>query len=195
MAYGDFTKITELEAVNICLGVIGETPVSTIPVSGVSEATIARDLLYEKSRDVQTEGQMFNTREDYTLTPDVDGYIALPSNTLQVDSMNYWNDYIEYNGQLYDRDNNTNVFSSAQKVVIVTFEAWTAIPQHVRQYIVILAARAFQERFVADSDLWKFTQDDEDKAKRQFQRIEDKNANFSIFDNGYLNRGVLRRSN
>jgi hypothetical protein len=194
MAYGDYGKTTELEAINIMLSVIGEQPVSAVPSSGLSVASIARDILYEYSREVQTEGLLCNTQKDYPLIPDESDHCVLPANTLDVDADEWWHDYVERDSMLYDREENTDEFSETIQVTITFFLAWTKLPQHVRRYINILGARAFQERFVADEALWKFSEDDESKALRQMKRKEDNNSELSIFDNMFMNRGVLRRS-
>ena len=193
MAYGDYGKTTELEAVNICLGVIGEQPVSAIG-SGVSKSTIARDVIYELSREIQSQQLACNTEYDYTLTPDVDDLIALPATAIVVDPTNLSdNRYIERNGSLYDRVDNTYEIFKTVNVDITYFLAWANLPEHVRRYISIRAARVFQKRYLADEDLHTFNQDDEYLAKSKFERIELNTEDFSILDNLRVNPRVYQR--
>lgn len=194
MAYGDYGKTSELEAVNICLGEIGEQPVNAIPTSGTSKAILARDLLYEISREIQIKGLNCNTEVDYTLSPDESGHFVLPSNCLDVDPDNIFANYIERNGKLYDIEEHTYAISeSTIDVTLVLFLPWTELPEHVRRYINIRAARIFQRRWKSDGDSTRFTEDDEVTALAEFQRKELNNADMSIFDNVYINRGVIRR--
>lgn len=194
MAYGDYGKTTELEAVNICLGVVGEQPVSAIG-SGVSKSTIARDIIYELSREIQSKGLLCNSDIEYELTPDEeDSYITLPANTLDVDPT-YLSDnrYIERTGKLYDTEDQTFVITKNVKVDIIWFLTWTDLPEHVRRYITIKAARIFQKRYLADEALHRFTEQDELEAKSNFERKELNNADFSLLDNTRVNPRVYRR--
>lgn len=75
------TPTTELEAVNAILASVGESPIAALDGEFV-DAEIARGLLTQESRAVQTEGYTFNTEADYPLAPDVEGRIFLPQNSL-----------------------------------------------------------------------------------------------------------------
>lgn len=317
MAYGDYGKTTELEAVNTCLGVVGEQPVNEIPDSGLSKATLARDNIYELSRETQEEGLACNRDTEYELTPNtqagiratatfttsgipvngetitlngqvfeitegediagtsdyavdctagmdqatfetaltaalvlaaaddvlgftysgwvnhvitftanddhkgysgnllalsdtctngvvsaalftggVDGTrIVLPATAISVDpSYLYDNRYIERANMLYDTVDQTFTITKNVKVDIIWFLEWTDLPEHVRRYITIRAARVFQKRYLADDNLHRFSEDDELTAKRQFMRKELNIADFSILDNLNFNPRVHRRS-
>jgi len=193
MAYGDYGKTTELEAVNICLGVIGEQPVSAIG-SGVSKSTIARDVIYELSREIQTKQLACNTEYNYKLEPDVNDLIGLPATAIVVDP-SYMSDnrYVERNGSLYDREDNCYEIYKDVYVDITYFLAWTNLPEHVRRYINIRAARIFQKRYLADETLHRFTAEDELQAKAEFERNELNTEDFSILDNMRLNPRVYQR--
>ena len=52
---------TELEAVNVMLSNIGESPVNTLEDDNVIDATVARTILKSISREVQALGWNFNT--------------------------------------------------------------------------------------------------------------------------------------
>ncbi len=193
MAYGDYGKTTELEAVNICLGVIGEQPVSAIG-SGVSKSTIARDVIYELSREIQMTQLACNTEYQFKLEPDVNDLIQLGATVIIVDP-SYLSDnrYVERNGSLYDTEDNTYEIFKDIYVDITYFLAWTNLPEHVRRYITIRAARVFQKRYLADETLHRFTQEDEYQAKSAFERVELNTQDFSILDNARINPRVYIR--
>ena len=192
MAYGDYGKTTELEAVNICLGVIGEQPVSAIG-EGVSKSTIARDVIYELSREIQTKQLACNTEYEFKLEVS-EGEIALPATAIVVDP-SYLSDnrYVERNGKLYDTKDNTYTITKDVYVDITYFLAWANLPEHVRRYISIRAARVFQKRYLSDEGLHRFTQDDEYLAKSEFERTELNTVDFSILDNTRVNPRVYQR--
>lgn len=193
MAYGDYGKTTELEAVNICLGVIGEQPVSAIG-SGVSKSTIARDIIYEISREVQSQQLACNTEYEYKLEADVDDLIALPATAIVVDpSYQSDNRYVERDGSLYDTEDNCYEIYKDVYVDITYFLAWTKLPEHVRRYITIKAARVFQKRYLSDESLHRFTEYDELQAKAKFESIELNTRDFSILDNTRVNPRVYQR--
>ena len=194
MAYGDYGKTTELEAVNICLGVVGEQPVSAIG-SGVSKATMARDIIYELSRTIQKQGLSCNTDYKYAIVPDEDdSYCTIPATAISCDP-SYLSDnrYVERTGKLYDRTDQTFVMTKTVYCDVVFFLAWTNLPEHVRYYITIRAARIFQKRYLADEALHRFSEDDEYQAKSDFERQELNTEDFSLLDNTRMNPRVYRR--
>ena len=194
MAYGDYGKSTELEAVNVCLGVVGEQPVNSIPESGVTKATLARDRIYELSREIQLEGLACNSETEYELTPDGSNNIVVPATCIGIDpSYGSDNKYVERTGKLYDTVDQTFTITVSVKVDIIWFLEWTDLPEHVRRYITIKAARIFQKRYLADPDLHRFTEEDEFAAKRQHERKELDIADFSILDNTNMNPRVYHR--
>lgn len=194
MAYGDYGKTTELEAVNILLGSIGEQPVSAIG-SGVSKSTLARDLLYEQSRKIQSKGLNCNKDTSYTLEYDTDAEtITIPPTAISVDPTNLSdNQFVERNSQLYDREEQTFTITRDVDVDIIWFLAWTYLPEHVRYYITVKAARLFQKRYLGDEAQHKFTEQDELEAKSEFDRKELNIADFSILDNTRVNPRNYRR--
>lgn len=160
----NYTPITELEAVNEMLRTIGEQPVNTIATQGVSEATIAYDILHLVSREVQSKKLHCNTERDYPLTRDTDGYIFVPANTLSVDGFDPWDDVVLRGTKLYDKVNHTFVFTKDLEVDITFFLPFEELPQVVRQYIYIAASRRLQAQLIGSDTLDKFKEKDEMKA-------------------------------
>jgi hypothetical protein len=135
--------MTELEAVNEMLRLIGELPVSDVNDSGVDEAARARDLLRTVSRDVQGHGLHCNTEEGYPLNLDSQGFINVPANAqVQCDSYR-WMDITQRGTRIYNKEQHTYIFTQPLKVDIVFFLPFEELPQDARQYIAVRAGRMF----------------------------------------------------
>ena len=79
------TRTSELEAVNTILSTIGESPLNTLSGSLPVDGTIAKNVLSEVSREVQSQGWHFNTHYKVTLTRDTDNKIPLATNIVRVE--------------------------------------------------------------------------------------------------------------
>ena len=78
------TVTTKLEATNVMLTAIGESPVNTITSSTTTDVSIAIQILDNVSREVQSVGWHFNTDTNYLLAKNTSNQIVLPSNCLRV---------------------------------------------------------------------------------------------------------------
>ncbi|UIL29739.1 hypothetical protein LZK75_11385 [Rhizobium leguminosarum] len=104
------TPTTELEAINLMLSVIGESPVNTVEDTGLVDAVVARQILIQSSRDVQLVGWHWNTEIDYPIAASFpEGELTLPPNTLKVDTAgaDAGLDLVQRGNRLYDRKNHT----------------------------------------------------------------------------------------
>jgi len=79
------SSTTELEAVNTILSAIGEAPINSLSGTLPIDATQAKNLLTEISREVQAAGWHYNSFYDYTLSRDTDNKIPLADNIMRVD--------------------------------------------------------------------------------------------------------------
>lgn len=75
--------MTELEAVNDMLIGIGQLPVNAI-IPEIVDQSIALGELNKVVREVCLYGFKFNTDEDFVLSPDIDGFIAVPTGALAI---------------------------------------------------------------------------------------------------------------
>lgn len=179
------TLTTELEAVNAMLGHIGETHVNTIsntsalPIS----ASTAVSVLDEISREVQSDGWYFNTEHDVTLSPNVDGNIILDSNVAEADVMDSSLDVAQRGSKLFDRKNNTLVFTKDLKVTLTRLLDWDELPEPARRYITLRASRIFQGRMVGSRELEAIIARDEYMAKARLEEFDGKTSDRTIFDN------------
>ena len=78
--------------------------------------------------------------------------IALPASTIRVDtnmeSARY--DFTQQGGRMYDRVENTDMFSDSYKFTLVDRKDWGCIPYEVRRWICLRAALRFAEHRATD---------------------------------------------
>jgi hypothetical protein len=155
---------TELEAVNVMLGTIGEQPVNSLDISTVSEVSIASDILFDVSREVQTRGYSWNKEFEYPLALS-GGEIPLPANCIDVnvtDPTDIW--CVQRGIRLYNRTDHTYVFTADVEATIIFFLPFTDLPQAARNFITLRSARKFQVRILGSEAIEKFTEIDENQA-------------------------------
>jgi hypothetical protein len=190
------TPTTELEAVNLMLSVIGESPISSLSDSSMVDAVLARQVLTEVSRTVQSKGWHFNTEKFYPLLPTVyEKEIKVPSNCLKVDTVSPDGeiDVVHRGSRLYDRTNHTYKFDKGVKVDMVVFLPFNEIPEAARHYIAVRAARVFQARNVGAEALWQFTAQDERDALTTFKKAEGDTADHNILSGSNSVARIIRR--
>jgi hypothetical protein len=181
MGASDLRPMTELEAVNILLSVIGEAPIdqlSSTSANELNESTVARRTLAEVSRDVQSEGFSWNTDRDVKLTRDAANQFTLPSNHLRATfAPSRYPDYqfTVRGGRVYNRDKQVFTFTEAELIVsqLVTQLEWDDLPHQAQQYIVIRSARIFAGRFVNSNAIYAYTTQDEEYARAMLMRDEE----------------------
>jgi hypothetical protein len=141
--------MTKLEAVNAMLESVWETPVSSLEVSGVGSVAMAKRVLDKTSIIVQTRGWDFNTDTELVLTPDSSGFINLGANTLHVDAdgVDRLRRVVQRGTRLYDQEDRTYVFTKSVTVKIVSYLDWDELPQAMRSYIALSAARVFKDKW------------------------------------------------
>lgn len=190
------TVTSKLEAINVMLTAIGESPVNTITSSTTTDVSIAIQILDNVSREVQSVGWHFNTDTNYKLTKNTSNQIELPSNALRVDNANQDADLdlVERGRKLWDRENHTYTINKDIRVNITWFLEFTELPETARRYITIRAARIFQDRMLASETLHTFHQVDELQALSALKEHEGDTRDHSIFDN-YSTYRVIDRDN
>jgi hypothetical protein len=143
------TLMTKLEAVNAMLESVWETPVSTLEVSGVGSVAMAKRVLDKTSIIVQTRGWNCNTDHELVLSPDSSGFINLGANCLHVDAdgVDRLRRVVQRGTRLYDQENRTYVFTKTLSCKIVSYLDWDELPQALRSYISLMAARVFKDKW------------------------------------------------
>lgn len=190
------TPTDELEAVNTILGVIGESPVSTLENIEAADAAIALNVLREVSRRVQKKGWHWNTELDMTVTPNGSDNIVLATNILRIDSTDCAGfgpgDIIERGGRLYNRKTSSYEFEQAFKVNAVVLLPFDEIPEAARDYISIRAARTYQQRQLGSVTLNNFSEKEEKDALVTLEEAEADTADFNILTNNPASSRMYR---
>lgn len=149
--------LSKLDAVNRILRGAGYSPVNSLETDGVNDATVAEQVLDETNMQVQLPGIHCNTRVT-TYTPDANGHIVIPDETLEVDTTGvsaYKN--VCQTGKtptlLYDLDNETDEFEDDLHLRIVVLIDFDELPTGTQFEVADLAAVIFQELTVGDPNL------------------------------------------
>ena len=175
--------MTELEAINTLLSVIGESPVDALPsltTADITDAALARKTLTEVKRDVLAEGWSWNTDIGYPITKNASNEFALPSDTLRVTfhpSSYPYMEYVQRGLKVYDK--NLRKFNFGDVVDKVTVNElirnidWDQCPHAGQQYITIRSARIYSDRFINSNVIYQYTIADEEYARNQLIRAEE----------------------
>lgn len=191
---------TKLEAVNTMLTSIGEQPIQNMnDLAGLSDASIAEQILDNVSRAIQSRGWIFNTDLDVQMPVDQYGEIKLSPDILRVDTTSRVRDgdtdIVERGRKLYDRQKQTFVFTTKVTVNQIKLLIFEDLPEPARRYISIRASRIFHDRVVGSGELHRFYQEDEMNAWQALLEYEGDVADYNIFDNYDVFRVVDRDVN
>ena len=180
------TSTSELEAVNLILGVVGENPVNSLDVAGLANVDIARQVLHDVSREIQAQDWNFNSEYDYPLPLTIDGYMQVPPNTLKLDLTDDLigrADPVQRGDRMYDRKTRSWVFTEPLRFDITFFLPFEQIPEQVRRYIAIRAARFFQRRFLSSTDINAFSEEEEVAARASALAADASTADYNMAEN------------
>jgi hypothetical protein len=188
------TPTTKLEAINIMLSSIGESPVNSL-TSGLVDAEMAETILNATSRDVQSQGWHFNTEPSYGIVPLASGELLLPANCLKVDQISSEREFdlVQRGSKLYDRKKHTFKIGRTVQVDMVIMLDFEQLPEAARRFITLKGARVFQDRAVGSAELHGFQERDELRALVELKDMEADTADYTIFDNYAVSR-VFDRS-
>ena len=182
------TRGTELESVNVILSTIGESPLNSLSGSLPVDGTVAKNVLSEISREVQSAGWHFNTHYKSTLTRDTNNKIPVATNVVRVDldpNLISRRDYdlVQRDGFLYNLAKNTDIFDrDFEDVVQVYLLPFNEIPEQAKRYITVRSARVFHDRTLGANTLHKFSSEDEAKALSILKQAESQTGDYSVFD-------------
>ena len=143
--------LTELEATNVILSAIGESPVSTLD-SQHPDVLSSRLLLKMARYEILEAGKWFNSESAVVLTPNTAGEIVLPSSTLLVDPIDPVYDYVQRGSRLYNKTAHTFVFASSVSVDLVFDLPFNDLPFVAQNLCTYNAAHAMQNNFVGDQN-------------------------------------------
>ena len=189
--------LTELDAINIMLSTIGESPVSSLAQDqSTVDVSLALQILREQATVVQGTGWQFNTEINRVMTPTADTKeILIPGNCIQIDTSgnDASLDVAMRGNRLYDRVAHSYTFTKNVTVDMIILLDFLDLPQAARQYIAIRAARVFQQRMVGSDTLGGFTEKDELLARAALKKLDSNNADYNILKGSWSVARVLTR--
>ena len=144
------TRTTELEAVNTILSTIGESPVNSLTGTLPVDANIAKNVLDEISREVQSAGWHWNTHYKVDLTRDSNNKVPVGTDVLRVELNNKYDkssyDVVQRDSYLYNLAKNSETFDQdfTDNTIIYLLD-FTKIPSFSAQRIdsIILSGFTF----------------------------------------------------
>ncbi len=190
---------TELDAVNLMLATIGESPIATLEQSGQVDAVAAQSTLAEVSAEIQSRGWHFNTDKAYPLYAQAHPphEISAPTNAARIDptGQSAHLDLAVRGGRLWDRRRHSFSFPDHPKIYvdIVWALPFADMPQPARRFAAIRAARVFQDRVVGAGQLHGFTEKDEARAEAGLRKYEAKTARRSFLNSSHAVMRILDR--
>ena len=173
--------MTILNAVNIMLDGIGEDRVNSLD-TGYTEATLAKKVLENTSRSVQSKGWYFNRDLGLELHKNDIGKVPLPSNILSV-SMPPNSCYVQRGLFIYDRVKHTFAIDKDIKANVVVELAFSDLPTTARDYITIVAAKRFQEQVLGSISEDSFQMQAEKDSYLTLLEDETISAQYNIYNN------------
>ncbi len=187
------TTQSELESINTLLDAIHEAPVNTLNPPFTGDVSRAMRTLSEVSSAIQGKGFHWNTENEYELTPDQDGFINCPLNTLKCDidpNIGDRRDVTLRGTRLYNKSDRTYVFDDTVTCELVLLLPFDELPEMARRYITMRAARIFVQRSLG-GDLRPVAQDEQD-ALVSLMDHEHNTADLSLLDSPSIARYVRR---
>ena len=193
------TRTTHLEAINTMLSTIGESPVNSLTGSLPTDASMAKNILDEVNREVQSGGWKFNTSYKATLSRDTNNKIPVANDVMHIElnpllESKSSNDPVIRGSFLYNLAKETFIFDKDfENVQIVHLLEFEQIPEQARRYITIRASRIFHDRTLGANALHRFSRQDELVSLSILKQSEASVADHSIF-NSYDQYNTVTRN-
>lgn len=169
-------------------------PIQNITIDGIYEAEEAYNVINVEREKVLSYGLNCNTDEQWEMVPDSQGYIALPSNIIRIDSDDF--NVIAKDGKLYNKETKTFKFTDPILCDVVWDIDFDTLPFPVQDYIVKRSARIFYQRLVGGEQviLQLLLQDEQDSKLNMLDHDAD-TSDFNIFDDNTVSRAINRTTN
>jgi hypothetical protein len=183
---------TELAAINRMLHVIGESPAGSM-ISLPDDGLTARRILEDVTREVLVEGWHFNTDERFPLMAEATAPhgIPIPVTATSIDlSCNTEFDLVPRGGRLYDRRKKTFSFPGRTFYADITwYFPFDELPEALRQYVLIKAARQFAGGDLPSSLIHGLTEQREMEKRVLWETEDARQADYNLLrQNRTINR-------
>ena len=130
------TPMTKLEAVNVALRGLGQEEATSLD-DNWPDVQQASKLIDDLTRQLQIRGWHWNTDENKLMTPDNNGEIILPNNTISIDTSSYdrWLNVKQRGTKLYNAETNSYVFDRPVRLDLVLLFNFTDMPLVAKDYV------------------------------------------------------------
>lgn len=189
------TATTELEAVNVMLTNIGETPVASLEDEQVVDAAMAKSILGNVTREVQTQSWHWNTDLQQKLARGVDKRIVLAPNIMRVapSGADAQLAVVQRGRYLYNRMSNTYEFDADVTCDVTIALPFDELPEVARRYCTLRASRMFQERMISSDRLSAMDRADEFKAYADLLNEEAKVGGYNALNGSVSAQRIMSR--
>ncbi len=167
-------RITELQALNRILAQAGENPVNGL-VDIPRNATRAHETLQEVIMEMQADTQFWhmNTELEKELIPDaITSKIQVAQNVVSISTRFQEHELALRGDFVYDMRNSTYLFTNSITVKMKILLDWDELPVQHRTYFQKVAARKYQQRFIANEKKHQFDLIEEQQARNLAMAVE-----------------------
>ncbi len=186
--------MTELNAINICLRAVGESPVITADSSN-PYVFAARDIISDKSRDLQSKGWYFNTVKGFKFKRDVKGQLFVPQDLLSINTHAGVSVAIRGN-RLFDLKKASFIFDGDLEADIVTFVKFEELPYVAAKLVAYMSAEEMQSSYESDRVKVVRLYEQIKDAEIELKKVHLRNINANVMDRSvFVSAGVRRRRN
>lgn len=190
-------KLTEIGAINVMLGSVSQSPVSSLVAPLTGTVALAKNILDEVRREVLAEGWAFNTDHELVMQPDaISSQIALSDNILRIDgsaNKNTSMNLTERSGKLYDKIARTFTFTTDIYVDVVYHQEFTDLPDVARNYIAKRAARILVDRTFSEASSSQMFRQEEFEARVKLNKHESSVGDYNILTGSHFVSKMLNR--
>ncbi len=189
----EITALTELDAVNNIIGLLGEAPLDSLENLNDVDAINAYRILQEVNRSEQARGWSFNTIEEYTLNPDVTDGNKIPWNSNYLflkgeDGVKL----IRSGNYIKDLARNSLVFPQAVNAEVILLVPFEELPEQMRSYIVAKAGFMFQASYYGDDSMGTVINLQIQDAWQHLMDFEMDDNNYSMLDTEHVKELLAR---
>jgi hypothetical protein len=151
------TPMTKLEAVNVALRGLGQEEATSLD-DNWPDVQQASKLIDDLTRQLQIRGWHWNTDENKLMTPDNNGEIILPNNTISIDTSSYdrWLNVKQRGTKLYNAETNSYVFDRPVRLDLVLLFNFTDMPLVAKDYVATMAAVQLQQNMLGADNVDKY---------------------------------------
>jgi len=170
--------LTELDVINDMLATMGEAPLNSLDEDHDLVASGLRKLRNASYRE-QSKAWWFN-REWITLSPDVQGNLNVPNDTIRIDPTYSGTKLVQRGRRLYDPVRASYSFSAPVQCLLVRFVPFSDLPPPAATLIACAALLDFQKDYDADGNKFRQIQLDYREALVQLNAEHTRNQGANL---------------